>query len=51
MKTKNQYASILFLIPIFMFTACAQTTQKQDTTKKNDYNGKYNQKTRKPILF
>ena len=34
MKTKNQYASILFLIPIFMFTACAQTTQKQDTTKK-----------------
>ena len=34
MKTKNQLVSILFLMLSFMFTACAQTTKKQENTKK-----------------
>ena len=34
MKTKNQVLSALFLIPLFMFTACAQTTKKQGITTK-----------------
>ena len=34
MKTRNQVLSMLFLIPLFMFTACAQTTKKQGNTKK-----------------
>ncbi|RTY83860.1 peptide-methionine (R)-S-oxide reductase [Flavobacterium sp. GSP27] len=34
MKTKNQFVSVLFLTSLFMFTACAQTTKKQDPIKK-----------------
>jgi peptide-methionine (R)-S-oxide reductase len=34
MKKTTPFLSFLFLLPLFLFTACAQTTKKQDTTKK-----------------
>ncbi len=35
MKTRNHILSVLFLVPLFMFTACAQSTKKKATTKNN----------------
>ena len=34
MKTATRFLSVLFLLPLFMFTACGQNTNKQNNPKK-----------------
>jgi methionine-R-sulfoxide reductase len=35
MKTTTRFLSVLFLLPLFMFTACGQNTNKQNNIKKS----------------
>lgn len=48
MRTTTRFLSILFLLPLFMFTACGQTTNKKDSTKKSITMGNFINKPGNP---
>ena len=48
MKTRNQFFSFLILLPLFIFTACGQSTKKSNNTEKVSVMENQNTKSNNP---